>query len=75
MARGIPRKWVTAHIKQPVELGKSGVKVIIWDKWRPRRRGTVVVSVGGIRWYSYKAKKAFMLSWDKFEERISATHL
>jgi len=71
MAKGIPRKWVTAHIREPVALGRSGVRIVIWDKWGRTRRGTVVVSVGGIRWYSYKAKKACMLNWNKFEERMN----
>ena len=58
MAKGRPRKWVTATIKEPIALGKSGISIVIWDKWGKTRRGTVVVSVGGIRWYPYKAKNA-----------------
>lgn len=57
MAKGIPRQWATARIKEPIAIGKSGIKIVIWDKWGKTRRGTVVVSVGGIRWYRYKAKR------------------
>lgn len=51
MAAGRPRKWVTARISEPIGLGKAGVKIVIWDKWGKTRRGTAIVSVGGIRWY------------------------
>lgn len=57
MARGVPRQWVTAKVLEPIAIGKSGVSLIIWDKWGKTRRGTLVVSVGGVRWYRYKAKK------------------
>jgi hypothetical protein len=72
MAQGRATKWVTVHIKEPISLGRSGVTFVVWDKWHRTRRGTVVVSVGGIRWYSYKAKKARWLNWAKFEELVYA---
>ena len=72
MAQGRPKKWVTAHIKEPISLGRSGVKIVVWDKWGRTRRGTVIVSVGGIRWYSYKAKKGRWLNWARFEELANA---
>lgn len=67
MAKGIPRKWVTAEISEPIHLGKTGVRVVIWDKWGKTRRGTAVISVGGIRWYPYKAKTYRKLSWDELD--------
>jgi hypothetical protein len=57
MARGVPRQWVRAKVKEPIAIGKSGARLIIWDKWGKTRRGTLVVTVGGVRWYRYKAKK------------------
>lgn len=57
MAKGRPKKWVTAKVTQPIWLGKAGITIVIWDKWGRTRLGTLVVSVGGLRWYAYKAKK------------------
>ena len=65
MAAGKPRKWVTARISEPINIGKAGVELIIWDKWGKTRLGKVIVSVGGLRWYPYMAKKPYRLSWDK----------
>jgi len=64
MAQGRARKWVTAKISEPIELGKAGLSVVIWDKWGKTRRGTAVISVGGIRWYPYKAKRPYRIKWD-----------
>ena len=49
MARGRPTKWATAKITEPIYLGRSGIEVVVWDKYKKKRRGTIVVSVGGIR--------------------------
>lgn len=70
MPTGRPRRWATAQIREPVSLSTPGVRIVIWDKWGKTRRGTAVVSVGGIRWYPYKAKKPFKLTWDELD-RIS----
>ena len=50
MAQGRPTKWATATITEPVPLGKAGIKIVVWDKWGKKRRGTAIISVGGIRW-------------------------
>jgi hypothetical protein len=68
MAMGRPRKWATARITEPVELGKSGIEIVLWDKWGRQRMGTVIVSVGGVRWYPYKAKRPYRVRWDKLTE-------
>lgn len=65
MAAGRPRKWVTARISEPISIGKPGVEVVIWEKWGKTRRGRAIISVGGIRWFPYKAKKAYRISWDR----------
>lgn len=73
MPRGRPGKWVTATVIPPVRLGKSGIKVVVWDKWGKRRRGTAVISVGGIRWYPYKHRKRFItITWDKLDGMLDA---
>ncbi|HPW20974.1 MAG TPA: hypothetical protein PLE61_09170 [Vicinamibacterales bacterium] len=68
MAQGRPKKWISARILESVYLGKAGIEVVVWDKWGKTRRGTAIVSVGGIRWRRYKGKKAISISWDKLQE-------
>lgn len=72
MAQGRPTKWAIATLKEPVILGKAGIEIVVWDKWGRKRRGTLIVSVGGVRWSKYKAKHATRLSWAKFS-RLMAT--
>ena len=66
-------KWVTASISEPIPLGNAGIKIVIWDKWGKTRRGTVIISVGGIRWYPYMAKKAFRLNWNGLDKLMSGS--
>lgn len=67
MTQGRPQKWVIATISEPISIGKAGIKIVIWDKWMKNRKGRVIISVGGISLYSYKAKKRKFMSWDKIE--------
>ena len=68
MPQGKPSKWVTAVVSEPIGVGKSGIELIIWDKWGRTRRGTAIISVGGIRWYPYKARRARRITWDMLDE-------
>ena len=70
MEKGKPSKWTEATIDQPIGLSKAGISIVVWDKWGRKRRGTMVVSVGGVRWYPYKTKKPTQLSWEAFAEVI-----
>ncbi len=70
MAQGRPKKWVTATIAEPVALGKTGITVVVWDKWGKTRKGTLIVSVGGLRWNPYKTKKPSRMSWERFATLI-----
>lgn len=64
MARGIPKSWASARITEELPIGKSGITITIWDKWGRTKRGTLVVSVGAVRWYPYKKKKPTVrLTW------------
>ncbi len=65
MAQGRPKRWATASVSEPVSLGKAGISIVLWDKWGRKRTGTVIVSVGGIRWYPYMAKKPYRIRWDR----------
>jgi len=68
MAQGKPKKWITAKIAEPVALGTTGIKFVVWDKWGKTRRGTAIVSVGGIRWSGYKVKKPVRITWEELQE-------
>ena len=43
MAQGRPTKWATAQIKEPIALGKTGMRIVIWEKWGKKRMGTAVI--------------------------------
>jgi hypothetical protein len=73
MATGRPGKWVTARITEPVALGKTGISVVVWDKWGKTRRGTLTVSVGGVRWHPYKTRKASRMNWERFADIIESS--
>jgi hypothetical protein len=70
MAKGKPKRWATAKVEEPIPLGKAGLKVVIWDKWGKTRKGTAIISVGGIRWYPYKAKKYYKITWDGLSDHF-----
>jgi hypothetical protein len=70
MAQGRATKWAVAELNEPVGLGRRGISIDIWDKYGRNRRGTMVVSVGGVRWYPYRAKRATKLTWPQFSELI-----
>lgn len=68
MPKGRFNKWATATVKEPIGLGKSGIKIVVWDKWGRKRLGTAVISVAGIRWKSYKRKTWLRISWNKLDQ-------
>jgi hypothetical protein len=64
---GRPIKWVTGSIKEPIYIGKPGVKFKVWDKWKKSgqsRLGTLTVSIGGLAWRPAKGKVRATKSWD-----------
>jgi hypothetical protein len=65
MAQGKSRKWMTVNVTEPIPLGKAGLKIVVWDKWGRTRKGTAIISVGGIRWKPYKAKTPYKITWDQ----------
>ncbi len=69
---GQPKKWATATISEPVPLGKTGIKIVIWDKYGRTHRGTMIVSVGGLRWKPYNAKKPYRIGWDRLTELLES---
>ena len=64
MAMGRPTKWARMDVNQPMWLNRAGISIVVWDKYGRKRKGTLVVSVGGLRWYPYKAPKPQRYTWD-----------
>jgi hypothetical protein len=52
------------EINQALWLNKAGISIVIWDKYGRKRKGKLVVSVGGLRWYPYMGKRARRVTWD-----------
>ena len=49
---GRPTKWVYASVEQWIDIDRSGLRFVVYEKWKQKRKrlGTLVVSVGGLRW-------------------------
>jgi hypothetical protein len=66
-AKGLPTKWVYAKVREELSVGKPGVKFEVWDKWKwngkEKKLGTLIVSVGGLRWRPRKGRIS-QKSWD-----------
>jgi hypothetical protein len=72
---GRPTKWVTAKVKEPVSIGKPGVKFEVWDKWKwsgDKKHGTLTVSVGGLAWRSANGKVKATRSWNDVRDWFDA---
>ena len=67
---GRPTKWVSASLFEVVDIGKRGIQLEVWEKWKKQRRkvGTLTISVGGLRWRSPSGKLLKQKSWDAFAE-------
>jgi hypothetical protein len=70
---GRPTKWVFASLEQTVAVNTLGVKFDVWRKWKKRRRklGTLVVSVGGLRWLPAGGRLQRRRDWDAVREWLS----
>ena len=68
---GRPTKWVAAKIEEEVAIGKPGVKFQVWHKWKwsdgDKKTGTLIVSVGGLRWRTGKGRFK-KKSWDNVDQ-------
>lgn len=56
--KGRPTKWVYASVQESVSIGKPGIRFEIWKKWKQNKKklGTLIVSVGGLRWRPNKGR-------------------
>jgi hypothetical protein len=64
--KGRPTKWVSAEILEYVAIGKRGVQFEVWEKWKKNQRklGTLIISMGGLRWRPQNGKLSKQKSWD-----------
>jgi hypothetical protein len=71
---GRPTKWVSARLFEYVDIGKPGVQFEVWEKWKRKRRklGTLIVTVGGVRWRPQSGKRLKQKSWDELAEWFSS---
>jgi hypothetical protein len=62
---GRPTKWVTGTISERIDVGKRGIQFEVWEKWKrtDRKLGTLIVSVGGLRWRPINGKLSRQKSW------------
>jgi hypothetical protein len=67
---GRPTKWVQASVRETVFIGKAGIRFEVWQKWKKvdRKLGTMIVSVGGIRWRPMNGKLSRRRSWSGLAE-------
>jgi hypothetical protein len=63
--RGRPTKWVKASVGEPVWVGKPGIQFEVWEKWlrTKRKLGTLIVSVGGVRWKGNHGRLSKRKNW------------
>ncbi len=63
---GRPTKVVSTRILEYVDIGKRGVQFEVWEKWKRKRRklGTLIVTVGGLRWRPQSGKRLQQKNWD-----------
>ena len=71
--KGRPTKWVKATVGESVWLGKPGITFDVWEKWKKKRKklGTLIVSVGGVRWWPHQAKAYRCRSWAEVAELLA----
>ena len=72
--RGRPTKWVSASVAETVWIGKPGMTFEVWEKWKKKRRklGTLMVSVGGLRWWPHKAPESRHCTWEELDSWFNA---
>ena len=67
---GRPTKWLKATVEESLYLDRTGIQFEVWTKWKKtdKKLGTLIVSVGGLRWLPGSGKKVRRKSWDAARE-------
>ena len=63
--QGKPTRTVTAKVNQEIEIGKPGMTFEVRDKTKRKntKMGTLIVSVGGVRWRAKNGKLFRQVPW------------
>ena len=63
-------KWVRASIQDSWFIRKQGIQFEVWEKKNGKRRklGTLVISVGGLRWKPKKGPSPRPKGWRQLAE-------
>lgn len=70
---GRPTKWVSASIEQWIDVNRTGFMFHVAPKWKRKSKtvGTLIVSVGGLRWRPSKGKITRWRNWDEVEKWLT----
>jgi hypothetical protein len=73
--KGRPTKWVQASVQESLMIGKPGIQFEVWEKWKRKKRklGTLIVSVGGLRWKPNKGRIPTPKGWRALAEWFAGT--
>lgn len=71
MAKGKPSTWVSVKVRESIKVGKKGLEIKIRGRGSRSKRGIFTISVGGITWKPYNAKKGKTVNWKNLERYIS----
>jgi hypothetical protein len=71
--KGRPTKWVWASVEQWIDVNRTGFKFYVSPKWKRKSKttGTLIVSVGGLRWRPAKGKITRWWNWNEVEEWLT----
>ena len=71
---GRATKWVYASVEQELDLDRTGFHFVVCEKWKRKhkRLGTLVVSVGGLRWLPAKGKYHRRRDWAAVAEWLTS---
>ena len=74
--KGRATKWVSAQVEQAIDITRPGVKFEVWGKWKKKDRklGTLVVSVGGLRWKPLNGKISRPRNWNDVSDWFDGLH-
>jgi len=72
--QGKPTKAVSAIVNEEIEIGKPGLTFEIWDKTKRKRTkmGTLIVSVGGLRWRANSGKLFRQVPWTQVADWLES---
>jgi hypothetical protein len=64
--KGRPTKYVKAQISETFWVYRTGIQFEVWEKWKQKDKkvGTLIVSVGGLRWKPSHGKLSRQKTWD-----------